>query len=121
MKRTIAMFLTLLMLLAAMPVMAEEPVTIKMNTCIVFSDLRERPMIEEKLNSLLAEKGYDFKVEIVPFDYGNYKQLVTLALADGSIDLFNMFGAVPLAVAADNESIASLDDLLAQYGPKRWS
>ncbi len=118
MRKAIALFLALLMLLAAVPVLAEEPVTIKMNTCIVFSDLRDRPMIEDKLNSLLADKGYNFKVEIVPFDYGNYAQLVSLGLADGSIDLFNMFGAIPLSVAADNEAIANLDDLLAQYGPK---
>ncbi|HNX61323.1 MAG TPA: ABC transporter substrate-binding protein [Candidatus Limiplasma sp.] len=117
MRKVIALLLTLLMLSAAIPVLAEEPVTVKMNTCIVFSDLHDLQMIEDKLDSMLAEKGYNFKVEIVPFDYGNYGKLVSLALADGSIDLFNMFGAVPLSVAADNESIAKLDDLLAKYGP----
>lgn len=119
MKKCIALFLALMMIMAAVPVtfvMADEPVTIKVNTCIVFSDLRDRPVVEEELNRLLAEKGYNFKVEIVPFDYGNYAQLVNLAVADGSVDLFNMFGAIPLSVAADNEAIANLDELLAEYG-----
>ncbi len=118
MKKSIAFVLSLVLLLAAMPVLAEEPVTVRMNTCIVFSDLRDRVMIEEKANELLAQKGYDFKLEIVPFDYGNYAQLVSLALADGSVDLFNMFGAKSLSVAADDESIANLDDLLKEYAPE---
>jgi putative aldouronate transport system substrate-binding protein len=116
MKKGIAFLLATLMLLAMVPAVAEEQVTIRINTCIVFSDLRDRPMIEEQLNRQLAEKGYDFKVEIVPFDYGNYAQLVKLAVSDGSVDIFNMFGAIPLSVAADEESIAPLDDLLNEYG-----
>lgn len=118
MKKCIALLMALLMLLAVLPMASAEPVTVKMNTCIVFSDLRDRAMIEDKVNELLAAKGYDFKLEIVPFEYGNYAQLVTLSLADGSVDLFNMFGAVPLSIAADDESIACLDDLLAEYAPE---
>lgn len=116
MKKGIALLLAALMLLALLPAMADEQVTIRINTCIVFSDLRDRPMIEEQLNRQLADKGYDFKVEIVPFDYGSYAQLVKLAVSDGSVDIFNMFGAIPLSVAADEESIACLDDLLNEYG-----
>jgi putative aldouronate transport system substrate-binding protein len=117
MRKYIALLLTLMFFLAAIPMAsAQEAVTIKVNTCIVFSDLRDRTMVEEELNSLLAEKGYNFKVEIVPFEYGNYGQLVTLALSDGSIDLFNMFGAIPLSIAADSEAIANLDELLETYG-----
>lgn len=118
MRKCIALLLAVLMLLSAAPVVAEEPVTIKINTCIVFSDLRDRPMVEEKLNELLAQKGYNFKVEIVTFDYGSYAQLVKLAVADGTVDIFNMFGAIPLSVAADEESIACLDDLLTEYAPE---
>ena len=117
MKKYFALFLTLVMLITMIPMaMAEEKVTIRMNTCIVFSDLRDRDAVEAKLNEMLAAKGYDFNVEIVPFDYGNYGELVKLALADGSVDLFNMFGAMSLASAADQEAIACLDDLLAEYG-----
>ena len=117
MKKYFALFLTMVMLTTMVPMaMAEEKVTIRMNTCIVFSDLRDRGAVEAKLNEMLAAKGYNFNVEIVPFDYGNYGELVKLALADGSVDLFNMFGAMSLASAADQEAIACLDDLLAQYG-----
>ncbi len=118
MKKCIALVLALMMLLSALPVLADEPVTVKMNTCIVFSDLRDRELIEAEANRLLKEKGYNFELEIVPFDYGQYANLVNLSLADGTVDLFNMFGAKSLSVAADEESIASLDDLLKEYAPE---
>lgn len=117
MKKALALFLALMMILLAIPMAgAEDKVTIRVNTCIVFSDLRDRALVEEKLDEMLAAKGYNFNVEIVPFDYGNYSQLVQLAVSDGSVDLFNMFGAIPLSVAADTEAIANLDELLATYG-----
>ena len=114
MKKCLSLLLVLTLLLAVVPMAAaEEKVTVRMNTCIVFSDLRDREAVEQKLDEMLASKGYNFNVEIVPFDYGNYGQLVKLAMSDGSVDLFNMFGAMSLAAAADQEAIACLDDLLA--------
>ena len=116
-KKWIALFLSLALIASMLPLaMAEEKVTVRMNTCIVFSDLRDRDAVEAKLNQMLEEKGYNFNVEIVPFDYGNYSELVKLAISDGSVDLFNMFGAMSLAAGADQEAIACLDDLLAEYG-----
>lgn len=117
MKKCLSFLLVLALFLAAVPLAsAEEKVTVKMNTCIVFSDLHDREMVEQKLDEMLAAKGYNFNVEIVPFDYGNYGDLVRMAISDGSVDLFNMFGAMSLAAGADQEAIACLDDLLAEYG-----
>jgi putative aldouronate transport system substrate-binding protein len=117
MKKWLSMILCLILLVSILPMAsAEDKVTVRMNTCIVFSDLRDREKVEARLDELLEAKGYSFKVEIVPFDYGNYSNLVKLAVADGSVDLFNMFGAMSLAAGADSEAIACLDDLLEEYG-----
>lgn len=117
MKKCLALFLALMMVLSIVSVsQADEKVTVRINTCIVFSDLRDRADVEARLNEMLSEKGYNFNVEIVPFDYGNYGQLVKTSLADGSVDLFNMFGVMSLAAGTDSEAIACLDDLLAEYG-----
>ena len=72
MKKCLALFLALMMVLSIVSVsQADEKVTVRINTCIVFSDLRDRADVEARLNEMLSEKGYNFNVEIVPFDYGN--------------------------------------------------
>ena len=49
-KKWIALFLSLALIASMLPLaMAEEKVTVRMNTCIVFSDLRDRDAVEAKL------------------------------------------------------------------------
>ena len=63
MKKCLSLLLVLTLLLAVVPMAAaEEKVTVRMNTCIVFSDLRDREAVEQKLDEMLASKGYNFKI-----------------------------------------------------------
>ena len=57
------MILCLILLVSILPMAsAEDKVTVRMNTCIVFSDLRDREKVEARLDELLEAKGYSFKV-----------------------------------------------------------
>ena len=116
MKKVIAWILTALMLLSALPALAEEPVTIKVSAMVANNPLDDRGLVQDELNRLLAEKGYNFKIELVCIDWPSYATQISLMLADGSIDLFNMFGAMSIPAAADNEAVANMDELIQEYG-----
>ncbi len=117
MKKTLALFLSLILLLSGISfAAAEEPVTIHVAYMLTMNPAEGRQEVQDAVNELLAQKGMNIKVEFVCIDFASWSTQINLMLTDGSIDLFNACFMPSLSVLADNGSLAPMDDLYAQYG-----
>ena len=117
MKRTLALLLTLVMLVSGISLAAaEEKETIQVAYLLAMNPAEERALVQDAVNVRLAELGYDFQIEFVCIDFASWATQINLMLTDGSVDLFNACFMSSLSVLADQGSLAPVDELFAQYG-----
>lgn len=116
MKKLLAFLLSIVMLVSccSFAMAAKETVTVAF--MLTMNPAEEKDLVQAELNRMLAEKGYDFEVELVGIDFASWGNQVTLMLSDGSVDLFNCCWMPSMATLADNGAIAPLNDLIAEYG-----
>lgn len=110
------MSLVLLLSCGSFSALAEGKEVIEVSFMLTMNPAEEKDLVQAELNRLIAEKGYNFEVNLVGIDFASWGTQMNLMLSDGSVDLFNCCWMPSLATLADNGSIAPLDDLLAQHG-----
>lgn len=117
-KKLTILCMVIALLLACTPVSlaTEDGPTIQVAYMITQNPAEDHQLIEAEINRIMHEKGYQFNVELVLIDYTSWGNQLQLMLSDGTVDLFNLHGMASLASLADNESVAAIDDLLAEYG-----
>lgn len=117
MKKTLALLLALAMMLTSISfATAEETETIQVAYLLAMNAAEQKEMVQDAVNDLLAEEGYNFKIEFVCIDFASWSTQINLMLTDGSIDLFNAAFMPSISVLADNGSIAPVDELFDTYG-----
>jgi len=119
MKKIVALVLAIIMMMSVMSFsMAEtaEKTVLRVAYMITQNPAEDHKLIEEAINKLMEAKGLNFTVELICVDYPSWGTQTQLMFSDGSVDLINLHGSANLSSLVDSESIAPLDDLIAEYG-----